>query len=128
MDRNTAQTDRDADGQGDRCDLDDGLIYVTLDEPETVSWQEESGFTSWNRYRGDLSLLRSGGPYTQLPGSNSVAAASCGLTAPSSPDLLNLDPGEGAFFLISGVDEFGIEASLGTDSAGAGRANTNRCP
>jgi len=40
---------------------------------EQMYWQNEQGFELWNLYRGDLDVLRSGGIYTQTPGSNPIA-------------------------------------------------------
>jgi hypothetical protein len=115
----------DDDFEGDVCDVDDGMIYVFFRETDTVEWQEENGYTSWNSYRGDLSVLLAGGPYTQLPGSNALAARQCGL---ADPWALDDDPlqGEAAFFLTTGV--FGAESGLGTDSAGNPRPSSNPCP
>ncbi len=126
FDYNPAQTDLDDDVEGDLCDLDDGLIYILFHQNDYVEWQEETGFTTWNSYRGDLAVLRSGGPYTQLPGSNSLASRHCGLTDPWALDDVDPLPGKAAFFLTTGV--FGGESSLGKNSAGVTRPNANPCP
>ena len=111
---------------GDRCDLTDGLIYVLYPTASTVAWQEEVGFTTWNVYRGDLAVLRSGGSYTQAPGSNALAERTCGLP---STTLADADPGPGqtAFVLVTGVAA-GFESDLGTTSSGTVRRNTLPCP
>jgi hypothetical protein len=126
VDHNPGQTDLDADVEGDVCDLDDGTIYIRFDEPTYVEWQPEIGYTSWNSYRGDLDVLRAGGPYTQLPGSNPLAARQCGLTETRALDGTTPTAGQVAFFLTTGV--FGAESGLGTDSAGNTRPNVNPCP
>ncbi len=126
FDYNPPQTDLDDDVEGDLCDLDDGLIYILFHQPDYVEWQEETGYTTWNSYRGDLSVLRSGGPYTQLPGSQNLASRQCGLRDPWAPDPNDPMPGQAAFFLTTGV--FGGESSLGTNSAGNPRPNANPCP
>jgi Putative metal-binding motif len=126
FDYNPLQTDMDDDVEGDLCDLDDGLIYILFHQPDYVEWQEETSFARWNSYRGDLAVLRSGGPYTQLPGSNSLASRQCGLTDPWALDGDDPAPGKAAFFLTTGV--FGGESSLGTNSAGQVRPNANPCP
>jgi len=126
FDYNPAQTDLDDDVEGDLCDLDDGLIYILFHQPDYVEWQEEMGFTSWNSYRGDLAVLRGGGPYTQLPGSNALAGRQCALTDPWAFDGDDPAPGQAAFYLTTGV--FGGESGLGKDSAGNVRPNANPCP
>ena len=126
--RNPNQTDFDLDGQGDACDLDDGLIYVMgTDDKNLVRWQQESGYTSWNCYRGSLAILRSSGQYTQAPGSNPLAARDCGLVDPYAFDPALPDPDEVAFSLVTGMAG-GVESGLGTNGVGVTRANTDPCP
>jgi len=122
-----AQADTDDDGQGDRCDLDDGVIYLFADDATYRSWQAEAGFTSWNSYLGSLAVLRSRGEYTQAPGSNPLAARDCGLAATTLFDPLVPGPGEVAFQLVTGVSG-GVESSLGTNGAGVPRPSADPCP
>ncbi len=126
LDWNYGQADRDGDRVGDHCDLTDGLVYVTFSADSAVTWQDETGFSTWNVYSGDLAVLRGGGPYTQAPGSNDLAQKSCGLL---STELVVAAPaaGQAAFFLITGTAA-GVESTLGTTSAGQTRPNTHPCP
>jgi hypothetical protein len=125
---NPSQSDVDHDGQGDACDVDDGLIYlVATTDSNRIEWQPESGYTTWNRYRGSLAVLRATGQYTQAPGSNALAAHDCGVSNPYVVDLNVSDPGEVAFNLVTGV-RAGVESGLGVNSAGVPRPNANPCP
>ena len=128
LDRNPGQADVDSDDEGDLCDLDDGMIYILFHEPGYVAWQEESGFSAWNNYRGDLAVLRSTGIYTQDPALVPLAARRCDLLVPWAADD---DPPVGAvaFFLTTGLATgSGVEGGLGAASSGTGRPNTNPCP
>ena len=127
-DSNWSQEDLDFDGQGDRCDLEDGLIYIALHQSELVEWQGESGFDSWNSYRGDLEVLRTTGIYAQDPMLVPLATRSCGLADPWVGDD---DPPPGAvlFFLTTGnYTGTTTESGLGVDSEGLVRPNWNPCP
>ena len=126
-DWNPSQTDTDVDGEGDRCDLDDGVIYQYRNDVQSIAWQSESGFSSWNVYQGDLDLLRTTGVYTQPPGSNPLADRQCGLASSPAPDASEPAPGKVAFSLITGTSA-GTESSLGEDSLGLTRPNSNPCP
>ena len=123
---NVSQADLDGNGEGDRCDLSDGLIYVYLDDPTSVRWQREHDRQSFNVYAGDLSLLRMGGPYTQSSGSNPLAWRECRLKLGRVSDLTEPLPGSGIFYLVTGRAS-GNEDTLGQDSAGAERPNTDAC-
>jgi hypothetical protein len=122
-----AQSDLDADGEGDACDLDDGMIRIFWSDPDLVEWQHEAGYQTWNAYRGDLAVLKQSGVYTQAPGSNPLASRACGLASPSSADLGAPPAGKASFFLATGVAN-GVESGLGRDSAGNERPNANPCP
>jgi len=124
---NPEQSDVDEDIEGDHCDLNDGLIYITFQEKDTVRWQDEAGFDTWNAYQSDLDVLRSSGIYTQAPGSNDLAAQNCDLVDTFWQGIGLPDPGKVAFFLTTGLTD-GVENSLGTDSFGAERPNDNPCP
>jgi hypothetical protein len=125
---NPAQSDVDHDGEGDPCDVNDGLIYVAgTDDKNYIEWQHEQGPATWDVYRGDLSVLKSSGVYTQLPGTNPLAARDCGIGEPWVANFAAPAEGSAQFSLVTGVTG-GVESSLGFDSAGAPRANTNPCP
>jgi N-acetylneuraminic acid mutarotase len=128
FDSNPSQSDFNADSQGDLCDLDDGLIYLfNTGDPGYIEWQGEHEFGSWNVYEGDLGILRSGGPYTQLPGSNPRAERHCGVTDLYVDDFSDPAPETAVFHLVTGIAG-GVESSLGTNSAGVTRVNSNPCP
>jgi len=126
-DFNPSQSDDDHDGQGDRCDANDGSIYLYSTSKTLIGWQPESGTAKWNVYEGSLSVLKSTGIYTQAPGSNPIAQRSCGLTVPSIADTEALAPGGAKFALVTSVTGV-VESNLGTNSAGATRSNTSPCP
>ena len=117
--------DTDGDGEGDHCDLDDGMIYIRFVQPRYVEWDAEQGFSSWNCYRGDLIELRQGGDYTQDRSAIDLAAVYCDLSPTNVLDL-DPDPGAAAFYLVTGIA--GTESGLGADSSGVERPNTAPCP
>lgn len=126
LSQNVSQVDGDGDSEGDHCDLDDGLIFLHFHEPEYVEWQEELGFDSWNLYRGDFSVLRSSGAYTQDPEMVPLADRQCEAGAPWWQDLDPLMVDEAVFYLVTGLDG-GVEGGLGPDSSGAERPNGFPC-
>ena len=77
---NTDQADIDEDGEGDVCDLDDGTIHVRFGASDRVEWQEEQGYESWNRYRGNLAVLLATGGYSNVYYLSTNAMA-CNVTA-----------------------------------------------
>jgi len=123
---NATQSDFDHDGEGDACDLNDGLIFEWRNDKTSVTWQAEQGPTWWNVYVGDLDVLRAAGVYSQIPGSNALAARQCGVTATTTPELGLPAPGKVSFSLVAGVTN-GVEGSLGSSTSGP-RSNANPCP
>ena len=108
-------------------DLDDGEIYLLSAVKTQVDWDQETGYDSWNFYKGDLDVLRASDVYTQAPGSNDLAARQCGLGSTTAADVAPPDPGKTAFFLVTGVSGL-VEGDLGQDSSGTPRLNSNPCP
>jgi hypothetical protein len=128
LDYNPDQRDFNHDGVGDLCDLNDGQILILYtDGPDYIEWQQETGPTSWNVYGGDLDVLRSTGVYTQLPGSNPLADRRCSVLDPWVEDFAVPTVGKVKFVLVTGMQN-GTQWSLGMDSRGNERANTNPCP
>jgi hypothetical protein len=126
-DYNATQSDADGDGQGDVCDLDDGTIYDIWGSRTHLSWAPEMGYTSWCVYRGDLGELRRSGTYTQVPGSNPLAARFCAIATVGLDDSVTPAPGSTAFYLVAGRPG-ARSTELGVDSTGLMRANANPCP
>lgn len=124
---NPSQSDVNADGEGDPCDLNDGIVTFTAHRDDGLDWQADSGFTSWNVYRGDLAVLKASGVYTQAPGSNPLAARWCGLASTSLADAASPSAGATMFYLVTGENADG-EGTLGEQSSGAPRPNVNPCP
>jgi len=126
-DSNPGQSDIDSDYEGDVCDLNDGLIIVTLLDQSTVNWQLEQGFQAFNEYRGSIAVLRQSGLYTQDPISTPLAERNCYVFDPFVVDGLNPGLDQAVFYLVTGMSG-GAESSLGTNSAGSQRVNSNPCP
>jgi hypothetical protein len=124
---NRAQSDRDGDGQGDACDVDDGNIFPYWLDRQTMAWAEELGPTAWNVYDADLDVLRASGEYTQVPGSNPLAGRHCGLAEAWVKDVASPQSGKVELSLVTGVQN-GVEGDLGTDSHGIARPNLHPCP
>jgi hypothetical protein len=121
-DRNPGQEDLDLDGQGDVCDLDDGEIQIRLPNRARIEWQDEAGIDSFNLYRGDLSLLRSRGWYTQNPADVPSAVRRCHAPVTSILDEAPPPPGQATFYLVAG-NTGGVEGWLGVDSSDVSRPN-----
>ncbi len=126
FDFNASQSDTNDDGEGDVCDLNDGLIWEFREDKSSLSWQPEQGPTSWNVYIGDLAVLKSTGVYTQPPGSNPLADRHCGETQTFAADLGVPVTHTVSFSLVTGV-QGGVEGALGSSSSGT-RPNANPCP
>ena len=102
------------------------MLFTSVADP-LINWQEESVFRSFNLYRGDLSVLRQSGVYTQDPQTVPLAASNCNVKDAFLTDSFVPPAGQIAFYLVTGKDR-GQESSLGTDSAGFERPNDNPCP
>jgi hypothetical protein len=124
---NVDQSDIDADREGNDCDFNDGLILVDVPDEFHVTWQGETAFTTFNLYRGDLAVQKTGGGYTQDPALVPLAGKTCGVNSDDLIDPVALQPGQAVFYLVTGNGATG-ESSLGTDSNGVPRTNTHPCP
>ncbi len=124
--KNESQHDVNHDGLGDECDLNDGLIIFRKIDTARVRWQNDPAYTTYNLYRGSLAVLRAGGPYVQVDGSNPYAAHYCGLTGTFQDDGLKPSLGTALYWLVAGRNAGG-EEPLG-DGANVNRPNTNPCP
>jgi len=126
---NFDQSDLDADGLGDLCDEDDGLILGRFFGPRFLHWQPEPSFEGFNIYRTDLFTLRRTGQYTQDPLDPAlldIPAQFCGRWDSTLEDDFQLYPGEVITYLAAGIRD-GVEETLGTDIAGATRPNDFPC-
>jgi hypothetical protein len=123
--RNPAQVDYDLDDEGDLCDLDDGFLYFTGMTPTSQDWQDETVYSTFNLYRGDLAVLRATGEYTQDP-TPAIVERFCDLPGSAATDSYTPPAGEGVFYLTTGNDP--AESSLGVDSSGVERPNDHPCP
>jgi len=121
---NPAQSDRDQDGQGDACDLDDGVIEVWVGAANQVRWQQEAGFDLYDLYRGDLGALEDTDGDGAAQNYGSCLAEN--LTGPTFTDAGMPQVGQGFIYLVTGRTAAG-ESDLGTASSGAPRPNVSDC-
>ena len=124
---NPDQSDFDADGEGDACDLDDGLVTGVRLSKEidgtgvdvvVIRWNVESDATGYNVYQGLLSTL-DGTDYGSCIRSNLQTDYA---TLPEPVPV-----GDGHHFLVTD-ERSGGEGTLGHDSTGTERPNLNPCP
>ncbi|MGH9869491.1 MAG: putative metal-binding motif-containing protein [Candidatus Polarisedimenticolia bacterium] len=127
-DANPGQEDRDTDGQGDECDLNDGLILITFANATQVRYQLESGYDTYNIYRGNVAVMAQSGVYTQDPAVVPLATRFCGQTGGLLTDAVVPPVGSIVFHMTTGKTAGGTESGLGTTSGGAPRPNTLPCP
>ncbi len=123
---NANQNDDDFDLSGDLCDVDDGLLHFTAGGTNTLNWQGDSNYTTYNVYRGELAGLHSGADYTQDPAQHTDAASFCGLSNNSLADSFTPASGEAVFYLVTGVVA-GSESPLGRIQNGHPRVTTRPC-
>jgi len=101
-------------------------VVISVDAG-AVGWTTDPDAQLYNLYRGNLSLLRAAGAYTQDPGAEPLAEKMCDLNANSESDAFAPPLGEVVFYLVSS-DNGLVEGSLGWNSAGVERTNDNPCP
>lgn len=123
-DFNPDQNDRDADAQGDACDLDDGVIEITMAGLQQVTWQQEIPYTSFNLYRGDLRSLHDADKNGAADDYGACLAEN--LSGPTFNDQSAPAVGHGYIYLVDANGASG-ETSLGTASNGAPRPNVHDC-
>ena len=123
-DANPDQNDRDHDGQGDACDVDDGVIEVWMNSATRVHFQLETGFDRFDVYLGDLGALRDtdGDGAAQDYG----ACLAEDLAGPDFDDPAVPSPGHGFIYLVTGRSA-GTESGLGSASSGVPRPNPHDC-
>jgi hypothetical protein len=105
-------------------------IRIDVTDPSIAWWASEWLVNSYNVYRGDLAVLKQTGVYTQDPATVPLAQRSCEVAGDAVRDDAALAPGQGVFYFVSGNFFDGYvtnEGSLGTDSTGWQRPNTNPC-
>jgi len=83
--------------------------------------------SAFNLYRGDLSVLRSSGLYTQPVGQGPEVSQFCQITGTAHTDAYQPQSGEIVFYLATAMSAAG-EGVLGVDSSGAVRPHANSCP
>lgn len=120
---NPNQADSDGDGIGDACPPCDppgevGTDMTFTPPPGTLDWSVSAGVDAYNLYRGTLGTA--GFAYDH-------ACLTAGIPAPPAGDSQEPAPGEGFYYLLSGVNPCG-EGSLGTDWTGQPRPNAIPCP
>ena len=107
------------------------LILFSSIGPIRQIWQDETVFSFFNLYRGDLARLREFGEYTQEPtgpaGGNPNADRFCGILANFENDNYLPNIGEVVYYFVTG-ESAGIEFDLGVDSSGNPRVNLFPCP
>ena len=123
---NTLQVDNDFDGEGDLCDTDDGFLHFTTITKGNLQWQDDSIYTGYSVYRGDLAALRSTGEYTQDETGDVPAKRFCSVSGSTLSDPYTPAAGEAVFYLVTG-DSGSSENDLGRKSSGHPRINTRSC-
>jgi len=104
-------------------------VEINLTDASTiVSSMGGAGFTAtaYNLYRGDLSVLRSSGQYTQPGTQGSQATSFCQVTESILVDTYLPQSGNAVFYLATAMTVDG-EGTLGVTSGGLERENANAC-
>ena len=124
---NAGQEDMDSDSQGDACDLDDGDLFVSWPTQTRMTWQRETGLSSFNVYKRSLADLRATGIYVVDPDGQPgpLDARICNI-AGDMTDSEPLNFGDGIAYFVSG-NANGVDMGLGEDSEGQVRLNDYPC-
>jgi hypothetical protein len=124
------------------CELDDGVIMMSVTAPDRITWHPERGYNSFNVYRGGLSWLGDGraagseeenvedgaagdGPPNQEV--DLITGHGCDLKKVTMRDSLAPARGEAIYYLVTG-NRLGAEHQASIDSNGSRRANSISCP
>lgn len=120
---NPDQADSDGDGIGDACppclppsEVGTDLVYSP--PPGTLDWSVTAGVAEYDLYRGTLGAA---------PFAYDHACLAAGIPAPPAAVAQDPAPGEGYYYLLSGVNACD-EGSLETDWLGQPRPNPYACP
>jgi len=125
VDENPGQDDRDSDGVGNACDLDDGIIEVWMGPGSQVRWQQEAGYALYDIYRGSLKALHDTDGDGAAQDYGSCFAEN--LAGPTFTDSQMPAVGQGYIYLVNGRSVAGVEGDLGRASSGALRPNVHDC-
>lgn len=93
-----------------------GLEFLA--DRQTLRWLDEAASTSYDVYASPLSTL---------PGAFGGCAQSR-VAGASWSDPVTPGPGDGRFYLVTGLNRLGQEGTKGWTSAGPERSNTSPCP
>ncbi len=99
---------------------------IQMAQGATVSWPLRDGALAYHLYRGSLTHLLAGGPYTQSEEDSPWAMQWCFLTGSELVDDTLPPPHEPLYYLVTPVTA--VEGSLGFDSSRQERPLTNACP
>jgi len=116
---NLNQWDHNADGEGDACDTNDGIVDgVRFTSPSTLIWELDPTVLYYNVYRGNFRT-----------GVVNFGNANCLFKSSSHPtvDLAIPQVNRGFYYLVTGVTSTGEQTS-GWQSSGTERTLGTHCP
>ena len=124
------------------CELDDGIIIMSVAGPDRIVWHPERGYNSFNVYRGGLSWSDDGGmqggksengesrtagtgpPQEEI---DQISGHGCDLKTVSLWDDIVPARGEAIYYLVTG-NRLGAEHQASININGTRRANSIPCP
>jgi hypothetical protein len=112
------------------CELNDGIIMLSVSGPDEIAWYPERGYNSFNLYRGSLSWLsdtRTVAAEAPLAKADRLSGRDCDLTQVTIRDELVPAPGEAIYYRATG-NRLGAEHRTSIDGNGASRSNSRPCP